>query len=101
MKTRKNYKLELYHDTLARRIFDRASQEDKMRLQIERLVRDKYNFFQSGKGGLLSKDELSLINSYRSNLHLKEEYLPYIKQSQQVVEKEEKKRCGVCAICCL
>lgn len=91
MKTRKNYKLELYHDTLARRIFDRASQEDKIRLQIERLVRDKYNFFQSGKGGLLSKDELSLINSHRSNLHLQEAYLPYIKQSQQAVDREEKK----------
>lgn len=82
----KNYKLELYHDTLARKIMDRASRDDKLRLQLERLVRDKFNFYQSGQGGLLAEEELSLIHTYRDSLSLKPEYLPYLQKSEAALQ---------------
>lgn len=86
----KNLKIELYHDILARRIYERASREDKLRLQLERLVRDKHHFYREEKGGLLTRDELTLIQTYVGAENLPGEQQEYIQISREAIEAEEK-----------
>ena len=86
----KNLKVELYHDTLARRIFDKASQEEKLRLQLERLVRDRYLFFATKQGGYLSKDELNLVMTYVDLDGLEDVQRQYIQESNLEIEKTER-----------
>ena len=88
----KNLKIELNHDVLARKVYERASREDKLRLQIERMLRDKHEFFQSGQGSLLTKDELGLIRTYLNVKALAPGYLDYIRQSDDAVRQAERKK---------
>ena len=49
-------KIELAHDILARKVYEKGSSEDKARLRIESFVNDKYNIYVLNRR-LLSNDD--------------------------------------------
>lgn len=79
-------KVELYHDILARKVFEKASPADKMRRQYEQLIRDRYRYYQDG-GALLGKSDLELINPFLKDLQLRDEEMSFISTSHQELEK--------------
>jgi len=88
----KNLKIELYHDILARKIYERAGQEDKLRLQLQRLLRDRSQLHRQGKGGLLTQKELALINSYLNLAEYPAEQREYLEASREQIRREEEER---------
>lgn len=89
-KDQKNLKLELYHDSLAKRIYDKASRQEKMRLQLERLVKDRFSLFNSQFNVFLSKEELALVSNYVDLSTLDKEVADYVHISKEASEKQEK-----------
>ena len=60
-------KIEISHDLLARKIYERASTEDKMRLKISTFVRARYNDYLERKQLLITSD-LNYIEPYETDL---------------------------------
>ncbi|MEL7124116.1 MAG: hypothetical protein AAFO07_32065, partial [Bacteroidota bacterium] len=84
-------KLELYHDILAKKIFERASRADKLARQLERLIEDKYSFdAEESTDNLLTKDELGLIHTYLNVDALESKYQSYVKRSEEALEAEQR-----------
>lgn len=74
-------KIELSHDILARKVFERASSEDKMRLKIEQFIRQRFQFFQQQKT-LLSSNELNYIEPFLEMVFLTPEERQFVDKSR-------------------
>lgn len=83
-------RVEIYHDILARKVFEQASPQEQMRLRIERFVEERFQHFKSTQG-LLGKEDLEYIRPYLAQLDLEESRLNFIKRSQRA-EKRRKRR---------
>ncbi len=88
MSDNKNLKIELYHDSLAKRIFEKASRQEKMRLQLERMIKDRFNIFQSQKNVFLSKEELALIGNYVEESTLEDDQVRFVQTSRERIERK-------------
>ncbi len=84
-------KVEITHDILARKIYDRIGAEDKMRLKIKEFIYDRYTYFQEANVLLTSKD-LNYISPYLEKISIEEEQEAFIKKSQQEAQKRERRR---------
>ena len=60
-------RVEIAHDALARKVYDKGSAEDKMLLRVIRLVQERYNAFTSTKT-FLSRKELNFIEPFERGL---------------------------------
>jgi WD40 repeat protein len=82
---------ELAHDTLARRIDDKRSVEEKTLVKIEKLVKDRFSAYKD-TSTLLSKGELNYIEPYEKKLKSKldTDEIKFIKKSRQKVSKRRK-----------
>ena len=86
----KNLKIELYHDSLAKRIFEKASRREKLRLQLERMVKDRYNIAQTQENVFLSKEELALISTYVDESALEPAESGFVVESRERIERKQK-----------
>jgi hypothetical protein len=77
-------KIELAHDLLAKKIYDKASAEDKMLIKIRNFVKDRFAYFKENKV-LLSKEDLQYIGSNLKQLNLEPHELIFIDRSKQVL----------------
>lgn len=84
-------RVELYHDILARKVYDKASPEERMRLRVERFVKDRYLYFQE-EGVLLGKEDLNFISPHLDNLILQEAEAKFIRTSQLAIEKSARRK---------
>lgn len=84
-------KVEITHDILARKIYDRIGAEDKMRLKIKEFIYDRYTYFQEANVLLTSKD-LNYITPYLGKISVGPEQEVFIKKSQQEAKKRENRR---------
>ena len=84
-------KAELYHDILAKKVFDKASPEERMRLRVERFIKDRYAYFLDQQV-LLGKEDLNFINPYLNAVILQPEEEKFIKDSQSTLEQREKRK---------
>ena len=84
-------RVELYHDILARKVFEKASVEEKARLKIERFVRERYRYFKENQE-LLTKKELDYITPYLGKLELEPVYREFISASQEDIKRKRKRR---------
>ncbi len=84
--------IELAHDALANHVNQRRSEEDRIRLQIIKLIRDGYKSYQL-TGLLLSKQILNFILSsatpFKIDELLSEEEQAFIKQSELALKELE------------
>lgn len=84
-------KIELSHDILARKVYDTASPEEKMRLRMERFLKNRYAYY-SDQGVLLGKEDLNYIQPFLKEIALSEEEEAFIRESRSHVEGQERRK---------
>ena len=83
-------KFELSHDTLAKAIYDMASDESKNNLKIRNFVKERYLYFVENKS-FLTKDDLAYISKSCKDLKqlsLTKEEIDFIKRSRNAVKRQ-------------
>jgi tetratricopeptide (TPR) repeat protein len=78
-------KIEIAHDALAKRVFEKASSDDKMRLKAKGFIEERYNDFINPKRRVLLRvSDLNYIEPYLKSLEqdLTPEVAEFIKRSQ-------------------
>ncbi len=75
---------ELIHDSLAKRIFNRMSEEEKKASEIKQLLINRFNDFKNTKT-YLDKETLEYIQPYLKHIVLKKSIIYFIKKSQDKV----------------
>lgn len=78
-------KLELSHDILALKIYNKASTEDKMVIKIRNFIKNRFAYFKENKV-LLSKDDLDYIRPYVHKVNLDPHELIFIKRSRNMLK---------------
>jgi formylglycine-generating enzyme required for sulfatase activity len=79
--------IEITHDILAKKIYARIDADEKMRLKITQMLRDRYTYHQE-TGELLSRRDLAYIDPYLEQVELSKEQEAFIKQSRIAVKKQ-------------
>ncbi|MFK7798247.1 MAG: hypothetical protein AB8E82_12400 [Aureispira sp.] len=74
-------KIELSHDLLAKKIHEKASDEDKMLLRIRKFVQDRFHYF-SENNALLSLKDISYITPYLDKISLEPHETRFIRRSK-------------------
>lgn len=82
-------KIELAHDTLAKSIHDRFSEEDKMRVQIRQLLMERLGDYKD-HATLLSKDDLHYMDPYLDSIELSSEALDFVDKSKEKLQRRKK-----------
>ncbi|BDS09522.1 hypothetical protein [Aureispira anguillae] len=80
-------KIELSHDILAKRIYDKSSVEDKMRIKIHQLLNDHLTLYEENNV-LLSKDDLIYINPFLDSIELTPKEYKLVKKSEQFIRRK-------------
>lgn len=77
-------RIELSHDLLAKKIYDKVSAEDKMLTKIRNFIKDRFVYFKENSV-LLSKEDLNYIGPYLKQLTLEPYELIFIDRSKNVI----------------
>ncbi|MCP4437442.1 MAG: hypothetical protein GY810_00560 [Aureispira sp.] len=80
-------KVEISHDTLAKKVYEKSSAQDKMRLKVINFIRTSHIYYQDSSV-LLKQDDLNYINPYLKDITLKEEELHFIKKSKDAAKRK-------------
>lgn len=78
---------EVAHDTLALQISDKRSGEEKLLLEVEKLIDDRYYAYLQTKT-LLSRKEIDYISPYQSRLTIDKDRKRFIEKSQWVARRK-------------
>ena len=84
-------KIELSHDILARKIYDKSSTEDKLVLKIENLIREDYQRFVDRKI-LMGKEDYEYVAPFLSSLNLIEEEKAFVRKSKRAIDRRQRRR---------
>lgn len=82
-------KIEIAHDALARKVYERASAEDKMRLKITTFIKMRYaNYVERGKDRrqFLPAIDLSYVKDYKKHSSLTQEEISFISNSEKSIK---------------
>lgn len=90
-------KIELYHDTLAQKVFQMASTEQQMRLKIEDFIRSRFAYYQQQKV-LLGQEDLNYIGPYWQDCSLDDEVINFIQKSQKKLKKDTRRKRNIALI---
>lgn len=82
---------ELLHDSLAKRISERISQDDKKADEIKKLIINRYNDYLKNKT-YIDKETLSLINPFINQIPLPKQVFLFVKKSKERVEEKSNYR---------
>lgn len=84
-------KVEIIHDTLAKRVYNLIDSEDRMWLKIEQFIHNRYQYFLDS-GALIANQDLNYIRPYLDQVHISKEEREFIYLSQKKAEKNSFKR---------
>ncbi len=84
-------KVELIHDSLAKSIYDRASHDDKMLINIATFIRERQLYYQE-ENVLLSQKDLDYIDPYEERLFIETATQKFIDKSKSKIIKARKRR---------
>ncbi len=84
-------KIELSHDILARKIYDKSSTEDKLILKIENLIRQDYQRFLDRKI-LMGTQDYEYVAPFLSSLDLLDEEKAFIEKSKRTLDRKQRGR---------
>ena len=77
-------KAELLHDSLASRIFAKASAEEKALRKVQKFLDTRYEFFKKD-GVLMEEEDLGYINPYLDQLEIDKSLEAFIHKSQKAI----------------
>ncbi len=75
-------KLELSHDILAKKVYERVSAEDKTLRKMERFIADRYSFYE-GKSNKLTREEISYISPYLAKVDIPDRERQFIHEGMR------------------
>lgn len=81
-------KIELAHDSIARKVYERASTNDRMRLRVQNLVRVKHQLFETDHT-YLTRDEVRFIRPFENQLQLSQSERTFLLRSKFIARKQE------------
>ncbi len=84
-------RIELSHDILAKKVFEKASNEDKMLLQIERLITDSHQRYVS-RELFMDRADVEYIDPFLKKVTSTEEELEFIDASKAHIAEIDRKR---------
>lgn len=79
---------EISHDSLAKKIAEKRSDEEIALLEVKRLIKSQTNLKEEARENF-TKKQLNFINEYLDKLTLTQEEMAFIRESQLEVEIEE------------
>ena len=82
---------ELKHDILAKRIFGRISEDEKMAREVMQLIKNRYHDFKKAKT-YIDQETLDFIQPHLRNIRLSKEEIWFIKKSQNKVFDAKNRR---------
>lgn len=97
-------KIELAHDSIARKVYERASASDRMRLRVLNLVRVKHQMFENEQhqvnrswfnrwfqktDNYLTKDEVKTVRSFEEQLQLSPSERTFLIRSRLMARRRE------------
>lgn len=80
-------KIEISHDTLAKRVYDKASTEDRMRLRVSNFIKAKHHFFEQERV-YLTPEELKFIAPFENQIELVDAEKVFIARSKWLARKQ-------------
>lgn len=86
-------KVELAHDSLAAKIYDKVSLDEKNLRKVEKFIGDRYAFYQTRKSqnkALLTKDDLDYIHPYMNEVDIEEEERRFVDKSEAVLAQKQR-----------
>jgi len=83
-------KIELSHDILAKRIYNKASDEDKMRLKMQEFLQERLSYYKEN-GVLLGKTDLNYIAPFLDVITMTEEEEALLKKSKQRLGRKRRR----------
>jgi WD40 repeat protein len=83
-------KIELSHDILAQKVYERVSLEDKRLREVERLIRERFAFYQGEPK--LGQEEVEFIRPYLSKVELSAEERAFVNKSRQRITQRRVRR---------
>lgn len=81
-------KIELAHDSIARKVYERASATDRVRLRVLNLIRLKHQLFET-EHNYLTRDEVRAIRPFESQLQLNPAERNFLIRSKIMARKQE------------
>lgn len=82
--------IEITHDILAKKIYARIDADEKMRLKITQMLKERYANHE--ETGLLTKKELAYIDPYLGQVQPNEDQQTFIRKSRAAVKADENRR---------
>ena len=86
-----NHKYELRHDSLAQKIFEKITNQERELLDVKQFLNYSYNEYEK-RGTLLTDDDLSYISFYERNLEINQELNEFIEKSKKHSTKRLRSR---------
>ena len=83
-------KIELSHDILAQKVYERVSLEDKRLREVERLVRERYAFYQGEPK--LGQEEVDFVKPYLKKVDLTANERSFVEQSRKRIVARRRRR---------
>lgn len=80
-------KIEISHDALAKKVYEKASAEDRMRLRVLNVFKTKFSLYKE-KSTYLSSDELKLIAPFETQMVLSDEERRFLTTSKLLAQKQ-------------
>ncbi len=81
-------KFELSHDILAKKVYEKSSQEDKMLRKAESFVKERHAYYLA-QGVMLGKQDLEYISPYLATVDITKEEKKFIEKSRKKVTRSE------------
>ncbi|MEL6676768.1 MAG: hypothetical protein AAFR61_31450, partial [Bacteroidota bacterium] len=82
-------KIELAHDSLAAKIYDKVSLEEKNLRKVEKFIEDRYAFYLS-RDGLLTREEFDYIKPYLDQVDISSEQQQFIRRSKAATTRRRR-----------
>lgn len=89
MNTFQEQTIEISHDILAKKVYDRVDGEEKMRMKITYMVEDRFTYFQE-TGILIPKKQFAYITPYLNQIEVGQEERAFLEKSHQAIRRKKK-----------
>lgn len=84
-------KIEIAHDILARSVFQRSSEEERLRLRVQSFVKQRYEYYK-WKGALLTIEDIRYIEPLYELLDLSAKEKAFVEKSEKHLAQKERRQ---------
>lgn len=82
-------RVEIAHDILAKSVYQKSSEEERLRLRVQLFVKQRYDYYE-WKGALLTESDIRYIQPFLKILELSAEQKAFIEKSKTYLVKKDR-----------